>query len=358
MWLIVFVAPLTVLLSCDDDEVPPSGVSFELVSEDVTESNGALTSFNPDNVSGGVGVEKKIKIIFDRPMAENAVISYTVTGTANKKNVTTGTGSSSSTSYTDFYLEGTNAKDTETLVINKGDSEAFITLTIFEDFDFEVDDTDASGNFIETVVLTLSSVVSGPAQLGIENLIYTLNIKEDDAVFFLQWLALDAVDPTKAGDVDLDFIISLDGESVNSSDNVGNGYEALFIPAGFPGGTYNMSYPYYSGTSNNVRFTVYMLNTAGTLNGKSYPYSDERTVPLSFSSVYTKANINAYTDNSNVATVQTMVKNGINYTNISSITAPASGSRTTSLNLPLSAMKLSKEQLKKVMPSKSEMKRK
>lgn len=173
-------------MSCGDDDDPPSGVSFELVSEDINESDGTIASFQ---TSSGGGIEKKVKIVFDRPMAENAVISYSVTGTANKKSVTN---SSGNTSNYDYYLEGTNAKDTETLVINKGDTEAYITLTIFEDGAFEVDDEDASGNYIETVVLTLSSVVSGPAALGTENLTYTLNIVEDDALFILSWEALDS----------------------------------------------------------------------------------------------------------------------------------------------------------------------
>jgi len=355
IWMLLLIAPLTIVLSCGGDDDPPSGVSFELVSEDVNESDGTTASFQ--STSGG-GVEKKIKIVFDRPMAENAVISYSVSGTTNKKSVTDSNGN---TSGYDYYLEGTNAKDTETLVINKGDTEAYITLTIFEDGEFEVDDEDASGNYIETIVLTLSSVVSGPAQLGTENLTYTLNIKEDDALFVLSWETLDS-----KTDVDLDFVVKTGGEVANASASestdgtLANGGEGLIIPGGYPAGTYNMSYPYYSGSSDNVKFTVYMLNTAGTLNGKSYPYSGSSA--LTFSGTYKLVNVDPYTDLSGFTDVvnveQTMVKNGINFTNISAVTVPASGSRTTLPGITTSNLKLNKTQLNKLMLSKSEMRRK
>ena len=165
--MLLLTAPLIIVMSCGDDDDPPSGVSFELVSENINESDGTLASFQTSN---GGGIEKKVKVVFDRPMAENAVISYSVTGTANKKTVTN---SSGNTSGYDYYLEGTNAKDTETLIINKGDTEAYITLTIFEDGEFEVDDEDASGNYIETIVLTLSSVVSGPASFSVWSILRT-----------------------------------------------------------------------------------------------------------------------------------------------------------------------------------------
>lgn len=359
IWMLLLTAPLIIVMSCGDDDDPPSGVSFELVSEDITESDGTLASFQS---SSGGGIEKKIKIIFDRPMAENAVISYAVTGTANKKDVTDSNGN---TNGYDYYIDGINAKDTETLIINKGDTEAYINLTIFEDYEFEVDDLDAAGNFIETVVFTLSSVVSGPASLGTENLTYTLNIKEDDAVFFLDW----TVDNTTTkGDVDLDFVVQTGGQVANLSVSRGASYEALYIPAGFPAGTYNINYPYYSGTSDNVKVGVYMYNTAGTLNGNSYPYSSINTSDGLFSSAtYTKKNVHAWNVDVNnilqaeintLLTVQTMVKSGINYTNISSITVPANSSRISSNTPSIEAFKLNNDQLKRFMSNKFELRRK
>jgi len=328
--VLMLSAALMILNSCKDDPAPPSLISFTDASQDVIESDGTQKSVSPELVTGGTGQAISVKITFDRPMADNSVISYTVTGTASRQTTTKTSGTSTYKDYSDFYLDGTNAKDTESLIISKGDTEATIPLTIFEDYDFEDD---------ETIILTLTSVVSGPAKLSDTNLAYTVNIKEDDAVFFLQWLALDSSDPTKPGDVDLDMIVQLDGKVANTSQAEGTDYEALYIPAGFPAGTYSWSYPYYSGTSNNVGFSVFMLSTAGTLNGTSYPYSDNNTTPLTFSGTYTQANVNKYTDASATALVQTMVKAGINYTNISGISVPATGSRVAPLTFDRSLLK-------------------
>ncbi|MBA4145696.1 MAG: hypothetical protein C0523_08035, partial [Cytophaga sp.] len=208
------------------------------------------------------------------------------------------------------------------------------------------------------------SVVSGPASLGTDNQTYTLNILEDDALFLLGWT-------TETGTTaDLDMVYKKDGQVANYSfaestdGSINTGGEGLYLPAGFPEGTYSMSYPYYSGTSNNVTFTVYMFNTAGTLNGKSYPYSDLKiSSSLSYSGSYKTTNIHAYTDLTGTFTdvtyvAQTMVKSGINYTNISSITTTTNTSRTYSQDGILSPIKLDKIQLKKLLNSKLEAGRK
>lgn len=327
----ILSASLLILNSCKDDPAPPSLISFSTASQDVIESDGTQKSVSPELVSGGVGQSINVKITFDRPMADNSVISYTVTGTASRQTTTKTSGTSSYKDYSDFYLDGTNAKATESLIVNKGDTEAVIPLTIFEDYDFEDD---------ETIILTLTSVVSGPAKLSDTNLDYTINIKEDDAVFFLDWVASDAADPNGPGDVDLDMIVTLAGSIVNTSQAEGQDAEALYIPAGFPAGTYSWSYPYYSGTSNSVKFASFMFSTAGTLNGKSYPYNgDNNAAPLTFSGTYTLANVNKYTDATKTAIVQTMVKSGINYTNISGISVPATGSRTAPVTFDRSKLK-------------------
>jgi len=359
IWGFFLLGGWAFLSSCGKDPVPNAGVSFDVEAEAINESDGKLTSFNPQLQAGGVGQDVQVKILFDKPLTGKTVLNYTVTGTANKKNVTTGTGSSASTSYNDFNLNGGNAKDTETLIVEAGATDATITLTVYEDFDFEDSDDDGAGNYVETVILTLTEVVSGPAQLGETKLTNTLSIKEDDAVFLLQWLALDSSDPTKAGDVDLDLVIQTGGQVANASDNTGTSYEGLFLPAGFPAGTYNFNYPYYSGTSDNVKFTAYMFsNSSGTLNGKSYPWSSTTAPQLTFTGTYKKVNINPYTTYASLATVQTMVKSGINYTNISTITVPSTGSRTTESSFsnglkPTVDLKLRNDQIQKMMKNKN-----
>jgi hypothetical protein len=341
--VLMLSAALMILNSCKDDPAPPSLISFTDASQDVIESDGTLKSFNPEIQSGGVGQAITVKITFDRAMADNSVISYTVSGTASKQTTIKTSGTSQYKDYSDFYLDGTNAKDTESLIVNKGDTEASIPLTIFEDASFEDD---------ETIILTLTSVVSGPAKLSDTNLAYTINIKEDDIVIIMGWETGDGTN-----DADLDMIVKSGGEVINSSVSESidgslssnSGGEGLFLPAGFPAGTYQLSYPYFSGTSNDVNFTVYMQNTAGTLNGQSYPYGGNSA--LSNNGHYTVNNVHAYTDYVNftdVTTVeQTMVKSGINYASISGISTTTGTSRTSSSRY--APLNLNKEQVRKLI---------
>ena len=186
-------------------------------------------------------------------------------------------------------------------------------------------------------------------------------VRSDDTVVILSWEPIDG-----KNDVDLDLIVKTSGELANVSaiestdGTVANGGEGLLLYGGFPAGTYNMHYPYYSGTSNNVKFTVYMLTTLGTLNGKSYRYGGNTA--LTFSGTYKSLNVNKYTDLDKFTDVvnvaQTMVKNGINFTNISAINVPASGSRTVSKDITTTPIKLSKEQLNKMISSKIKIGRK
>jgi hypothetical protein len=131
----------------------------------------------------------------------------------------------------------------------------------------------------------------------------------------------------------MDLFVWLEGEVVNfsASDNANPEtpdppYEGLFIPAGFPNGTYGVSYNYYRGTSDDVDFIGIMY---GRLNGNKYPYfSIVNSEFLAFEGNYGLVNINNYVETEiDPAVVQEMVKNGINYTSISQITVPVSGSR-------------------------------
>jgi len=340
---------LFILNSCKDDPAPNTNISFEKTEESTTESDGTTASFHPELQAGGVGKEIKVKLKLDRAVAENTVISYTVSGTASKKNGTQTSNGSTYKTYSDFYLEGTNANDSETLVIEKGSAEAELSITVFEDYDFEVDDESTDGNYVETVILTLGSVVSGPAQLSTDGLVYTLTIQEDDILIVMGWETADGTN-----DADLDLIAKTGGKVANASANesadgsLKTGGEGLILPGGFPAGTYQLSYPYFSGTSNNVNFTIYMLNTAGTLNGKSYPYSGSSA--LSFNGNYNVQNVHKYEDLKNftdVTTVaQTMTKSGINYSNISAISTTNGTSRLKPSSLV--PVNLSKEYVKRL----------
>jgi hypothetical protein len=319
---IVLLALIPLFLgSCGGDETQVSGITFEVAEMTVNESDGSLTSFHPDLLSSATGKDYTITIILDRKLSQAVVLNYSLTGSASRINPAGG-------AVNDFSIkEGLNTiVGSDKITIEKGAEEATVIVTVFEDFSFEVDETDSP---IESFTLNFLSVESGPGKLG-EDVTFTMNIEEDDAVILLQWYT-DGGDTY--GDVDMDLFVWLEGEVVNfsASDNANPEtpdppYEGLFIPAGFPNGTYGVSYNYYSGTSDDVDFIGIMY---GRLNGNKYPYfSIVNSEFLAFEGNYGLVNINNYVETEiDPAVVQEMVKNGINYTSISQITVPVSGSR-------------------------------
>lgn len=311
---VMVVLGLMVMTSCKDGAKPKSKISFAVEGEEITESDGTTASFHPLLWNGSTGRDIEITLLLDRPLDETAVISYTVGGTATKN---------SSSQIGNFEIKG----NSDFITIGPGATEATITITVFENFAFDVD---AQQNPYKTVVLTLESVVSGPIELtpGTQN-IYTLTIYEDDTIIFLDW-----DDGTGSpGDVDMDLWLWLDDPdtpeedftTVASSSAPGNESEAISIPAGFLNGTFGMSYTYYSGSSDNVSFSVDIVNFGGTLNGGA--------PDMNFTGSLTQANINIYDDDTDPgykgdpAIVQTMVKGGLNYTNLTPITTVSGTSR-------------------------------
>lgn len=295
------------LSSCKDDPVPISGVTFEIEEEFVKESDGTIQSIHPLLISGGTGRTITVKILLDKPLAETAVIAYSIGGTAKKNSTTNPIG--------DFEIVGNN----ENITVLKDATEASITIKLYEDYSFEAEEDDDEG-FYETIELKLESVISGTAIIG-EQDTYVLTIYEDDTVIFLDW---DSGDGT-TGDVDMDILVALNGEFRWGSTSAGTEAEGLALPAGFPDGTYGMAYTYYSGTSDDLEFYVDIINLGGTLNSTG--------TALSYTKKYTLANINTYDNPSHPdykgdpKIVQNMTKNGFNYSNVSNVTVPSSGSR-------------------------------
>jgi hypothetical protein len=324
-WGLLVLAGLPFLSSCggDDDETPKAGISFEVTEDEVTESDGTESSIHPDLTSLGEGRDIEVKIVFDRETADVAVIKYDVSGSA----VLTNPSGSAVNDYTLVAGDGISDLDDDQFTVEKGVTEATIIVRLYEDFSFEYDDTDGLN---ETVELELQSVVSGPVQLAEQKTSYTLTVVEDDPVILLQWAVNGSMETADVNAVDMDLFVWLDGDEVNSStyDNTAGTqelpYEGLYIPAGFPDGTYGLSYTYFSGESDDVDFVSIMF---GTLNGETYSY-DEEDDYLTFQGTYTTANINKYTETEIAPKiVQTMVKDGINFKDISSIEEPAEGSR-------------------------------
>jgi hypothetical protein len=332
------VVALLGISACGDDDPPPkSGITFELESFETLESDGTLTSFHPDlGFTGSVGRDIVVKILLDRELSETTVVQYSVSGTATRTNP-------AGNPVNDLAIkDGLNTiVGTDKITIEKGAVEATIIITVYEDFSFEVDDDDSP---IETAIITLTSISSGNAELGLTDT-YTLSIEEDDAFILHQWY-VDGTD--EYGDVDMDLFVWLEDDLINNSTNDNASwdedfppYEALFIPAGFPNGTYEMSYTYYSGTSDDVDVVALMW---GRLNGDIYPYfSFEDDEVLVFEANYGLANINNWLESEiDPMRVQSMIKTGLNYSNISQIAVPESGSRIGSSRIKLNRNSLPK----------------
>jgi hypothetical protein len=301
--VILAIAAIPFISSCGEDEPKPSTITFEIPDDEVNESDGTLESFHPFIVTNAVGAVYEAKIVLSRPLAANAVVEFSVSGTASS-----GEG--------DFAIDGS------TLIIEKGAQEAVIPITIYEDFEYEVTQEGTGFNMYEDITVTLTEVISGPIKLDETANTFTLNVLEDDFFISLLWDPQDVAGET-AGDVDMDLFVWLEDQVIGASDEKTNEYEGMIIPGGFFEGPYSFSYTYYSGTSNDLDFYSVM---SGFVNGDFYEFPDSYVTEAT----YNQQNVNAYalnTDPPDVAIVQTVVKDGVNFKNLSAINVPSSGSR-------------------------------
>ncbi len=328
--VLILSGALVMLNSCKDDPTPNTDISFEKAEETTTESDGTIKSFHPliwqsyASSTGATGTatgrEFKVKLLLDRPVSETTVINFTLSGTAVKN---------SASAVGDYDIDGT------TLTIDKGSAEAYITLTLYEDFQFfELENDD----LFKTIIITLGAVVSGPATINTTNNVYTLTINEDDLFVAQEWnIDSQGKASTVALDVDMDVLLwagttstGLGSWTTGTADEYSTnvGVEYFSIPGGFPSATYGLSHIYYSGTANPLPFIVLFVGQVGNTT-----YTLDK--PLVKSQNYTTANINKYDDTTVGTTpqiVQTIVKSGINFTSVSEISVPATGSRTNTGN--------------------------
>jgi hypothetical protein len=310
----------TWMTACDDSkEIPRSAVRFEKTSDSYVESDGTLSSFSPFHFSASVGRNITVKVILDNPAADNSEIYYDVSGTATR--------AAQKGNYGDYLI----TENVGRIPILKGATEALITLTLYEDLYVnsfnavtENADEDENGRY-ETIVISLIEVKSGPVIIDQQQKETTIKIYEDDAIIELDW------ESTVADSVDMDLFLWNDGEMIAGSvqeiiDPALSG-EGIFIPAGFPDGTYALSYTYAGGKSNDLPFTVEMKNLGGTLTFNTTTSSD-----LLFNGHYTLDNLNVYNDvnhpdhKGEPVEVQFITKSGLNYT-ITDLNEAASSSR-------------------------------
>lgn len=279
--LLVFSVILATSFSCSEDEKKKiAQISFDGASQTVNEDEGFI--FIPFDVNDG-------------PIDENAELSFEASGTATLDE--------------DYVFEGWD--------------EDGVYFTLVDDEDFELD---------ETLVVTISDSekvnISSP---DTHTVTITDNDPENfDLVIDLTW---DAGSGTP-GDVDMDLILwryDPVGDQfidIDASAEFGTVFESVTLPGSAVDGTYGLTYQYYSGTSNNLDFTVTFSTENGTLEGTENE--------LVFTETYTLNNVNATTT---VFIEQIFDKVGTDYNNFSTIDVPSSGSRIKPFEIPFKKTK-------------------
>ena len=319
---LLIVAGFPFLNSCKDDEPPIVGITFEAEEQTIFESDGTLESLHPDiEITGldpGTGRIVKVRLVFEQALAGDVILKFDLDGTAREN--------PQGDDLNDFQIleEGENLTvDDDEITILAGTAEAAFDIVIFEDWDFEIetDDFTEDGRPYETIELSLESVVSGPAKLGVEPLEHTLKILEDDVVGFLGWEARDFPDNQAAAAVDMDLILFFEDYNWFLGTSQGTGFELFFIPAGSGVGEVGIAYTYYGGNSDDLYFESAFFTTGGELEGAQYPWLDEDEGGLVFSGEYTLANINEYNQQSPPKVAQTATKEDIHYDNFSTFSA-------------------------------------
>lgn len=316
---VLAIGAVTALNSCKDDEVPVAGVNFEIEGQDVTESDGTVTSFHPDEADNGVGRVITAKLVFDIPLAGDAVLEFDVDGNARQ--------TSSATESNDFEIEaeGVNLTvDGSQVTILKGSTEASFNIRLFEDSFLELgedeSDLNEDGVPFETIEITLERVVSGPIKLGEQALTHEVRILEDDTYVLLGWSK--AGTTNEPADIDMDMWVYVNENLAFKVADSDAEYkqEGFFIPAGVSNLKLGMRYVYVSG-SHDVDFQSAVVNFGGTV-AKVGGASEAVAVS---NGNYKLANKHAESDPKIIS--QSMSKSGLNYTGLTDITIPATGSR-------------------------------
>lgn len=286
--LVATIIILSVALSSCKDEEPakPPSLSLAVATMDVKESDGTI----------------EIELKLDKPAKKDIVVEYSLDGTA-----------------LDVEAAGENADPDYEIVseygevqIAKGQTSGIIEIELLSDLTLEN---------AETIEIKLESVDEG-IELTRDDEI-TINVKQEDGmVVALYW-----PNPTTTASADMDMLVRVgasagnwEGVLTGSLQDVTRGPEFVFLPKTFGDAAFGLSYTYYEGTIDPLNFTVRFIDVVDT---QLEPEASQQI----FTATYTAANKNKWTDINSMQVVQTFVKSGGSFTNISAITVPASGSR-------------------------------
>lgn len=289
------------LSSCKKDDPEP------VVAPKLSFSSPTLTVKESDGVI-------EIEVILDKPAPKDITVEYSLDGTA----VDPETAAQNEASDYEILTERGEIE------IDEGETSGIIEIQLNSDLYLEDP---------ETIEIKLESVDEG-IELTREDEIEITIDQEDGLIIALDWPA-----PTSTAAADMDLIVWI-GQSVSSLEVFtgsaqGNNQspEFVFLPKAINDATFGLSYTYYSGNIDPLEFSVRFIDF---VNNELEPEASRQT----FTASYTAANKNEWTDINTTQVVQTFIKSGENFTEISEIAVPATGSRVRSMeNLSNSTLK-------------------
>jgi hypothetical protein len=226
----------------------------------------------------------EIQVKLDRVAGEDITVQYTLSGSA----VDSLTAWNNENLAADYYIDGVSGE----VEIASGHSTGTIRLQLYTDIGVE----DANSNTIaldpETIVITLTGG-SGGILVGPDNDM-TISLKQQDG----RWVILD----WQYTDVDMDMFMWFGPDPASlklflrSTNPSNEGPESIFIPNklteiffGDKNAAYGLSHVYYSGTRDEVNFTVDYVDI---VNG-AFEGAGSRN---HFEAKYTLANLNKWDD--------------------------------------------------------------
>lgn len=281
----------------------------------------------------------EIVVQLDNPVFEDVKINYTLTGTA-RDSVTAK--NSTPQKPADYAIRGATSGQVE---IKKGTTSGTIKLEPFSDRDAEAD---------ETIIITLDNSTSSSVEIGTNKVMNATLAQEDGLLVILEWGTDTGENYT---DVDMDLFLWLEIEGTLGATNyigVSDFYQSsllestespefFFLPSIFvEDGDMGLSATYFSGTASPMNFDITLVEILG----------GEVVSEVTKSATYTTANVNEWT-NETTGTDPVMIlsftKSGTDFTNISEITVPASGSRLRTSPVP-SGLKRQKVQAHRLPP--------
>lgn len=208
-----------------------------------------------------------------------------------------------------------------------------ITFTVPDDFIYDPS---------ETIIVEITDF-DGNAKVGGKR-IHTITITDKDEAanpglrVELRWDVDPVTSGNQPGDVDMDLFLWIEDPPgsddfilIDFSAQIGNGFEAVFLPSNnltnYPNRAYGLGYNYYSGSSNNLKVNVSFKVFKGAIDGGINK--------LESTADYTLANINEWDVTEDFYIVQFFEKDNANFNNFTEIFVPVSGSRAKKLQAKL-----------------------